>query len=62
MDSLIGIALLGIGIASLYNFWITARVHGVNLFLIILAFLFWPIGVLIGFYWGVRDYIRYKKS
>lgn len=62
MHPLLSLTLLGICFAGLYYFWTKARVHGLNLVMILLCFIFWPIGVCTGLYWGVKDYLLYQKT
>ncbi len=58
-----GILLIGLAIGGLLYFWQKARLHGLNLPLIIIAFLFWPIGATIGLYWATKDlYFHYIKK
>ncbi len=62
MNSLFGFVLMGLILSGLYYFWLKARIHGLSISIIVLAFIFWPVAVLTGLYWGGKDFYYYQKS
>jgi len=60
--SILGIILVSLVLGGLLYFWQKASVHGVSSITMILAFIFFPVGVIIGLYWAFSDlYFHYKK-
>ena len=49
-------------IASLFYFWQRSRVHGLHWIYVVFAYIFWPIGALVGAYWAISDLCFYYRG
>jgi hypothetical protein len=63
MGGLTGIILVSLVLGGLWYFWLKAQLHGFSWLAIIASIAFWPIGALLGLYWGAKDlYYHYQSK
>ena len=56
------IAIICISIVGgLYYFWHKCQMFAVSKFALLIGILIWPIGVIIGIYWGIKDFFLFRK-
>ena len=56
------IAIICISIVSgLYYFWHKCQMFAVSKFALLIGILIWPIGVIIGIYWAIKDFFLFRK-
>jgi hypothetical protein len=61
MNNFAGIVLLLIIIGGLYYFWYKCQMFAVSKVTLIMGFLFWPVGVIAGIYWVIKDIYVFRK-
>jgi len=59
---MIQILIVFIILAGLFYFWQRARVVGLHWIYIVLAYILWPIGTLVGLYWAITDFYFYYRG
>ena len=61
MNNFVGIVLLLLIIGGLYYFWYKCQMFAVSKVSLIMGFLFWPVGVITGIYWVIKDIYVFRK-
>lgn len=61
MNNLLGILLLLLIVCGLYYFWYKCQMFAVSKVALIMGLLFWPIGVVTGIYWAIKDFFVFRK-
>jgi hypothetical protein len=62
MNIFFSTVLLALVLGGLLYYWQKARLLGVHWLYMVLAFLCWPIGALIGAYWAISDFYFYYRG
>jgi hypothetical protein len=61
MNNLYGATVALLILGGLVYFWQKASIHGLSWYSIILSYIFWPVAVVRGLYWGIKDVYAYFK-
>jgi hypothetical protein len=59
----ISIAFMVISIlGGLYYFWVHCQMFAVSKLLLVMGILIWPLGAVIGIFWGIQDFIKFRAN
>lgn len=61
MNNLVGMMILLMIVCGLYYFWYKCQVFAVSKVTLVMGFLFWPVGVITGVYWAIKDIYVFRK-
>lgn len=62
MKELIVVILSGLMIGGLYYFWHRCQIFAVSKLTILMGILIWPIGMIVGIYWAIKDFIQFRNQ
>jgi hypothetical protein len=49
-------------VGGLYYFWMRCRMFAVSKLLLVMGILIWPLGAIIGIFWGIQDFIKFRAN
>jgi len=54
--AILAISILG----GLYYFWMRCQMFSVSKTLLLLGILMWPVGAIVGIFWAIQDFFKFR--